>query len=102
MPILVRRKELPWKPILDGRLDQGDFREHSAAAALVGTDVSAFILKPLHGFEQFVVAHRRETIGEITGIEVCLNGHAVTPSVDISATASRQGELVERGYLRLR
>jgi hypothetical protein len=83
LPILVRRKELAGKPILDGRLDQGDFREHIAAIALVGTDVFAFVFKPLHGFEQLVVAHRVKTIGEITGIEVCLNRHAVIPSIDI-------------------
>ncbi|MGO4567614.1 hypothetical protein AB4Z52_21775 [Rhizobium sp. 2YAF20] len=99
LPILVRRKELAREPILDGCLDQGDLREYIAAVALAGTDVFAFLFKPLHGFEQFDVAHRGKTIGEITGIKVCLIGHTVTPSIDISRTDTPQRELLETGYL---
>ncbi|NNG71898.1 hypothetical protein HLI18_18570 [Rhizobium laguerreae] len=41
-----------------------------------------FPLQAPHSFEQFIFAHRRETIGETTGIEVCLIGHGATPSID--------------------
>jgi hypothetical protein len=101
LPILVRGKELPRKSILDFRLDQDDFREEIAALAFVRPDIVTFFFKPLHGFEQLVIAHLREAIGEIAGIEVCLNGHNVTPRSNIFVTP-RHGTAGGRGRVSQR